>query len=349
MSVALIAATPVSPPLAVSPADFMKMAVAEREALKSMEMRAEIHRDVFIADAEGGEVLEGATFIYHFWLSDDVNRVDCVETRPGDPSNAAFQKFARAGGVLRTVPGRGNVMFSEYQTGQTVGSHWIEKDLAIDPRLIGFWPDHFELLKHFSPEELFGLCSGDGISTELTQNEYGFLLKGRTTSGQDLSWRFQFDRILNVPTGVSLFGFSGHGTQDAIETTWATIDNVVVPVTAEFRRYDNGQLVRSESWNMSWIAVNQPIDSSVATWVSLGISDGDVVQFGGDDSAEYRQWFNGAFTQWQPIPLLPPASMHNALNETDGSGRRLLVAANLLVFGVLLLWVAGRRLFRRPL
>jgi len=160
---------------AQNPSTYIQHVIAERNKLQSMEVQVSVDRGVFRSEVPGAELLANSKFKYHFYVSKPVTRVDCLETRPKDPLNAAFLKFSVASGTVRAIPGRGDVFFLEQprSTERTQELEWLESSLfAINPALIGFWPDHFELLKLFKPEKMTGLCAGDGIVTTLTDDPH---------------------------------------------------------------------------------------------------------------------------------------------------------------------------------
>lgn len=331
-----------------SPENFIEEVIAARAAFESFEVKVVVKRGNFTADVPEAELLSDSIFDYHFWVDDSIRRVDCSETRPKDPSNAAFQKYARDSEVIRTIPGKGDVVFSEVITEHenAPDAPWIEKHLSIDPMFIGFWPNHFELLKQFSPDEILGLCSGEMTSTTLTERDDQMLLAGMTTSPPSLTWEFQFDPKLRVPTRIKLVGFSGEGVVDTLVTDWAVRKEIALPTSCEFSRTEGDDVTRSENWSMTWVSVNEPIAPEMTSWVALGIQENDVVEFVGRDEKTHKEWANGKFRDWQPRPLIASAS--NPVPTDHGLGRKLVIGCNLLVIGAVLSIYGYRRLRNRP-
>lgn len=333
--------------LADMPLEYAKKVISARMKINSMEVKVVVKREIFEAEVASAELLSNSRFDYHFRLSQSISRVDCIEDRPKDPVNAAFQKFAHESGTVRLIPGNGDVIFTEQSTGGSQGSEpqWLESHLSINPVFIGFWPDHFELLNQFSPQEVTGLCSGEGISTTLTQTEGKMVLAGATTTSPLLKWEFQFDADLHVPTNIRLTGFSGEGTVDSITSKWGRQDGIAVPIHCTFDRTSAGEVIRSESWSLTWDSLNRPIQPEAASWVSMGIKNHDVVQFSGADAMRYGEWMNGKFREWRPSSIMSPTL--NPAPDEKGFGRSILIAANLFVIGVLLLYFGVRRLTKR--
>ena len=333
---------------AQSPLHYIQHVIAERNKLQSMEVQVSVDRGVFRSTVPDAEVLANSKFKYHFFVSKPVTRVDCFETRPKDPLNAAFLKFSLVSGTVRAIPGRGDVFFVEQPRSaeRSQELEWFESSLfAINPALIGFWPDHFELLKLFKPEKIIGLCTGDGIVTTLTEDSQCKIFEGSWHGSRMLRWEYRFHKEFNVPISVMLDGVSGPGMTDRLTSAWRQMKGIPVPIACAFEQRDKGTVTRAENWTLEWHSLNSPISPEVGSWVSLGIKNHDVVKFIGDESTIYREWVDGEWRTWKPAPLmLKTDSMRRTV---EGSWSRLLIVANLVVLGVLLIFLGARRLIRR--
>ena len=314
-------------------------------AFDSLYVRVFVTRDAIAPTDPLAKFMAGSSVNCQFWIGDKVERVDYEEYRPLDPRNSTTTRFARVGDVRRLVPSLKDEMILFESTDPSTDNEAFLgaiSTVSIDPLKIGFWPAPFGALDKFEFSDLVQMFQ----ENEFTEVEHRpmpdgtTIIKGEIEGGSPFWWTIAFPPDSEVPSEIVFYGRAGPHIREELKCNWIKIDELALPQLATYTRTSRqGDILWQETWRFSEHSLNESIPVDIATWEALGIWNGAAVQFLNNGSPEIKQYNDGAFQKWSPVPLFEDPG---AVMRPRSSSRWLLVV-NALVLGCLLVFYGLRQ------
>jgi len=314
----------------------------------SLHFRVSVVRDAIAPSDPLAEIMNESRVDYEFWISEDIERVDCEESRPLDPRNGTTTRFSRNGNVRRLVPSLENEMIlteSEVPSEDNASFLGAISTVSIDPLQVGFWPAPFGALDQFDFSDLKRMFQGNDFTTvsDRTLADGTTVVRGEIDGGSPFWWTIAFPLNSEVPSEIVFYGRAGPHVRERLRCDWVSVAGLPLPKSANYTRESKGgSVLWEETWTFDDHSVNEPIPSKLTTWESLGIWEGAAVEFVSNGSTEIKQYRNGSFQEWNPVPVFEEP----VANIQPRSSRRWLVVGNALVLGCLLLFFGLRQLRR---